>query len=89
MPVLTRSERGSSIQCMPITTLPRLSAAGSIDVSDATVIKFDADCDGLELSIGTSASATNYHTLSASEAYTIGNGVTDLYVSGACGYELT
>jgi len=79
---------GDSIQCMPITTTPRLGAAGSIDVSDAKVIKFDADCDGLQMNPGTTADASDYHVLSASEAYAIGDGVTNIYVNGSCGYIL-
>ncbi len=89
MPVLTRSERGSSIQCMPLpSAFTRLSAAGTISVDGYTIIQFDADCDALQLNTGSSVDAANYWTMSPGEAWTIPNEVTDVYVNGSCGYAL-
>ena len=80
----------AAIQAMPITTdgCPRLSAAGAIDVTNKTLIKFDGDADGLHMNEGTTKDTTNYHTLSSGEPYTFDEGVTSIYVDGAVGYLL-
>ena len=80
----------NDIPCPSITgSIPRLSAAGSIDVTNARSISFDADADGLQLNYGSSADASNFWTLSAGDSFAFGDTVAAIYVNGACGYTLS
>ena len=69
--------------------IKRLSAAGSIDVSEAFLITFDSDAEGAKLNLGSSADASDYFVLSGGDSFFIGKDVDDIYVDTICGYILS
>ena len=70
------------------SNLKRLSAAGAIDVTGAGLVKFDADADGLYLNYGSSSDTATRQKMLPGEAFTLEEGATSIYLSGACGYVL-
>ncbi len=88
--MLSKDINRAVLQAPPITTdgCPRVSGAGAIDVTGYAGIKFDTDGEGLNVNEGSTSDASNYHKMGPSEAFGLGDGVTHVYVSGACGYLL-
>ena len=88
---LKKDKLGAVIQCpqLPNDDFSRLSGAGAIDVTDYSLICFDADSDSLQINKGSSADASNYLTMPANACYGIDDDLTSVYVNGAVGYILT
>lgn len=86
---MKRTKTASDIPCPSISgDIHRLASAGSIDVTDARSISFDADADGLQLNYGDTADAANYWVLMAGDSFYFKDKVTSIYVNGSCGYTL-
>ncbi len=72
----------------PTSIKTRLTAAGTIDVSNAKTITFDADAADAQLNTGSTASTTNYLTLSGNQSFAIHKDLETLYINQPCGYSL-